>query len=86
MATNHTDVRKAFNRARQFKLVRQYRGYSQTQLAKNIKGLSQSNISQFEKFGNSISEDKLIEIMNFFNWPFSFLDVRMGSIEFIKKF
>lgn len=80
------EIRKNFNRARQLKFVRIYRGYTQTELAKNIKSLSQSNLSRFEKFGDSISDEKLIEIMRFLEWPFKFLDVRMGNIEFSKTF
>jgi len=80
------EIRKNFNRARQLKLVRIYRGYTQTELAKNIKGLSQSNLSRFEKFGDNISDEKLIEIMRFLEWPFKFLDVKMGNIEFSKTF
>lgn len=43
-----------FNRARQLKFVREYRGFSQTQLCKNIRGLSQSNLSSFERVGVGI--------------------------------
>lgn len=58
----------------QLKLVREYRGYTQTKLCKNIKGLSQSNLSKFEKgLFACISEDKLREIMLFLDWPFDFL-------------
>lgn len=51
-----------------------YRGLSQTKLCNNIKGLSQSNLSKFLK-GNVdiISEGKLIDVMNFLDFPMSFL-------------
>lgn len=56
------------------KLARQYRGYSQSELCKEVKGLSQSNLSKFEKgYFGMISESKLKEIMEFLNFPYSFL-------------
>ena len=33
---------------KQLTFVREYKGYSQTELSSNIKGLSQSNLSKFE--------------------------------------
>lgn len=65
---------KFINRGKQLKFVRGYRGYSQTELCKQIKGLSQSNLSKFEKGFNTIKEDKLRIVMEFLNWPFEFLD------------
>ncbi len=57
-----------------FTTVRQYRGYSQSQLCKSIKGLSQSNLSKFEKGERGVlSIDKIREIMTFLDWPFDFL-------------
>lgn len=57
-----------------FTVVRQYRGYSQTQLCKSIKGLSQSNLSSFENGKRGVlSIDKIKEIMIFLDWPFEFL-------------
>lgn len=84
--SDHLEIRKAFNRARQLKFVRIYRGYSQSELCKNIKGLSQSNLSKFEKFGSHISDEKLEEIMKFLDWPFAFLDKRIGNLDFSHSF
>ena len=56
------------------KVAREYRGYTQTELCKEIKGLSQPNLSMFEKGDLSrISRDKLKEIIEFLEFPFSFL-------------
>lgn len=58
----------------QLVIARQYRGYSQTELCKHIKGLSQPNLSKFEKgYWGCISEEKLSEIMIFLNFPYEFL-------------
>ena len=54
--------------------VRQYRGYTQSKLCKIINGLSQPNLSKFEKGClGALSISKLQEIMEFFEWPFDFL-------------
>ena len=56
------------------KVAMGYRGVSQTELRKNIKGLSQSNVSRFLKgYYGAISEMKLKEIMQYLNFPFEFL-------------
>ena len=69
--------RKSINRGKQLKTAREYRGYSQKELVSNIKGLSQPNLSRFEHgFDNIITEDKLKNIMEFLNWPYTWLDVR----------
>lgn len=64
-----------YNKARQLKLVREVRGYTQAGLCNKIEGLSQANLSRFEKgFTNYISEDKLKNIMMFLEWPYEFLN------------
>lgn len=56
------------------KVVMGYRGVSQTKLCKDIKGLSQPNLSRFlSGFWGCISEDKLKEIMIYLNFPYEFL-------------
>lgn len=67
--------RKTINRGKQLKLAREYRGYAQIQLADKISGLTHGQLSKFEKgFENTISDEKLREIMGFLNWPFEWLD------------
>lgn len=63
------------NRGKQLRLARQYRGYTQSQLSNMIPGLSHSALSKFENgFENTISDNKLAEIMQFLNWPLEWLD------------
>ncbi len=71
-------------KGRNLKFVREYRGYSQTELCKKIDGLSQSNLSRFEKgFIHVLSNEKIIEIMALLNWPIEFLDRKPISINFL---
>lgn len=57
---------QSVNRGKQLKMAREYRGYNQNELAKNIYGLSQANLSKFEKgFEGMISDEKLKVIMQF---------------------
>ena len=42
---------------RQLTFVREYRGYSQTELSSKVKGLSQSNLSKFEKGVGQLSDE-----------------------------
>jgi transcriptional regulator with XRE-family HTH domain len=56
------------------KVAMGYRGISQTELCKNINGLSQPNLSKFLKgYHGVLSEEKLKEIMTYLNFPFAFL-------------
>jgi transcriptional regulator with XRE-family HTH domain len=51
-----------------------YRGVSQTKLCRDIKGLSQPNLSKFlKRYYATISEEKLKEIMKYLDFPFDFL-------------
>jgi Zn-dependent peptidase ImmA (M78 family) len=59
---------------KQFVFAREFRGYTQTEFSKSIDGLSQSNLSKFEKGFDVLSDktiDKMIEKLefprNFFN-------------------
>lgn len=62
---------------RQLIFAREYRGYSQTELASKIAGLSQSNLSKFEKGLGGLSEEVLTRIMDFLGFPISFLDLEL---------
>ena len=69
--------RKSVNRGLQLKFARQYRGYSQTSLCKQIPGLSQPNLSKFEKgVEGAISQDVLKAAMEHLEWPMAWLDVK----------
>jgi Zn-dependent peptidase ImmA (M78 family) len=57
--------------------AREYRGYTQTELASNIKGLSQSNLSKFEKGFGGLSDDILCRIIEFLDFPEGFFSLRI---------
>jgi len=56
------------------KVAMGYRGITQTELCKNINGLSQPNLSKFLKgYYGCLSDEKLKEIMEYLKFPFEFL-------------
>ena len=57
---------------RQITFAREYRGYSQTDLAAQIEGLSQSNLSKFEKGIGQISDEVFQKIITFLKFPEKF--------------
>lgn len=57
---------------KQLVIAREYREYSQTELASKIKGLSQSNLSKFEKGIGILSEEILLKIFEYLNFPAAF--------------
>ena len=64
------------SKGKQLKLARECRGYTQAQLADKIEGLSQSNLSKFEKgFEGQMKDSKLFDIMQFLNWPANWLNI-----------
>ncbi|WP_376778179.1 MULTISPECIES: helix-turn-helix domain-containing protein [Sphingobacterium] len=75
-------LKAKINRGRQLKFSREYRSISQSELCKQVQGLSQSNLSRFEKGLGYISDDVLIEAMSVLNFPFSWLDVPSIKIKF----
>lgn len=61
-----------------------YRGVSQSKLCKNIKGLSQPNLSKFIKGNrNVLSNHKLKEIMIYLDFPFDFLYKDIKKVKFL---
>jgi len=64
---------------RQFIFAREYRGYSQSDLAKNIKGLSQPNLSKFEKGLGTISDELLLKIISFLDFPETFFTKKINN-------
>lgn len=68
---NHISI----NKGKQLRFVREYRGYTQSELCKEIKGLSQANLSKYENgFEGMLKDEKVEQIMKHMNWPISFLD------------
>ena len=64
---------------RQLTFVREYRGYSQTELASHIQGLSQSNLSKFEKGVGQLSNEVLQRIVDFLKFPTSFYEQAISN-------
>lgn len=64
-----------YNTHRQLTFAREYRGLTQTELTAKISGLSQSNLSKYEKGLSTLSEDLLSRIMGYLDFPMSFLEV-----------
>ena len=64
---------------KQLTFVREYLGYSQTSLASHIKGLSQSNLSKFEKGVGLLSEDVIKRIIDFLGFPEEFYEEKISN-------
>ena len=62
---------------RQLTFAREYRGYSQTELADKIEGLSQSNLSKFEKGFGVLSSELISKIIEFLDFPKEFFDKKI---------
>ena len=63
---------------KQLIFAREFRGYTQTALAKSIKGLSQPNLSNFEKGIGVLSKEIQLKIMDFLNFPANFFDEKIN--------
>lgn len=64
---------------KQLTFAREYRSYSQTELAESIKGLSQSNLSKFEKGFGVLSDDIQKKIIEYLNFPDDFFNRKINS-------
>lgn len=67
------------NTHRQLTFAREYRGITQTELASRVSGLSQSNLSKYEKGLSTLSDDLLSRIMDSIGFPMAFLDVSIRN-------
>ena len=65
---------------KQIIFAREYRGYSQTELASKIVGLSQSNLSKYEKGIGPLSTDVLNRIIDFLGFPTDFYEKKISNI------
>ena len=61
----------------QLTFAREYRGLTQTALAAKVKGLSQSNLSKYEKGFGGLSDNMLSSIMSTLDFPMKFLDMNI---------
>ncbi len=64
---------------KQLTFAREYRGYTQTQLASSIIGLSQSNLSKFEKGIGALSDEIQSKIITLLNFPNEFFDRKVNN-------
>lgn len=64
---------------KQLTFAREYRGYSQTELASKIDGLSQSNLSKYEKGVSTLSDDLVRKIIRYLNFPEGFFKIRISN-------
>ncbi|PXY46494.1 XRE family transcriptional regulator [Flavobacterium hydrophilum] len=65
---------------RQLTFAREYRGYSQSELASNITGLSQPNLSKYEKGFNTLSDDMVEKIIEYLNFPKDWLYLNISNL------
>ncbi|OCB77972.1 helix-turn-helix domain-containing protein [Flavobacterium crassostreae] len=65
---------------RQLIFAREYRGLTQSELAKNIVGLSQSNLSKYEKGFGLLSDEMVLKIIDFLGFPESWLDHNISNL------
>ena len=64
---------------RQLIFVREYKGYSQTELASHIQGLSQSNLSKYEKGIGQLSDEVKQKIIAFLGFPEKFYEQTISN-------
>ena len=64
---------------KQLTFAREYRGLTQSELASKIKGLSQPNLSKFEKGLQTLSDDLVEKIMDYLEFPMSFLKTSIST-------
>lgn len=65
---------------KQLTFAREFRGFSQTELANSITGLSQSNLSKFEKGFGGLSEEIFKKIIEFLNFPEEFFSRKINNV------
>lgn len=65
---------------RQLIFAREYRGLTQSELSSNIVGLSQSNLSKYEKGFASLADEMVLKIINFLGFPESWLEHNISNL------
>lgn len=68
-------------RNQQLIFAREYRGYTQSELSSMIPGLSQSNLSKFEKGLGTLSEELVGRIMKTLDFPMTFLELKIEAAD-----
>lgn len=65
---------------KQITFAREFRGLSQSELAKRIPGLSQPNLSKFEKGFNVLSDEIIYQIIQYLDFPADWLEKKISNI------
>jgi Zn-dependent peptidase ImmA (M78 family)/DNA-binding XRE family transcriptional regulator len=65
---------------KQLIFAREYRGFTQSELAKRIMGLSQPNLSKFEKGLGSLSDEVMAKIIDYLKFPTSFYKKKVYNV------
>jgi Zn-dependent peptidase ImmA (M78 family)/plasmid maintenance system antidote protein VapI len=65
---------------RQLTFAREYRGYSQSDLASKIDGLSQPNLSKYEKGFNTLSDEMVVKITEYLGFPKEWLSLDVSNL------
>lgn len=77
-------MRETWQKGKQLKFAREYRGLTQTELSEKSK-ITQNRISRFEKGFGGLSDNNLTMLMNVLNFPIAFLDRRIYNVEILGK-
>jgi Zn-dependent peptidase ImmA (M78 family)/DNA-binding XRE family transcriptional regulator len=64
---------------KQLIFAREFRGLTQSELANQITGLSQSNLSKFEKGLGTLSDELVCKIIDFFGFPKEFYNRKINT-------
>lgn len=64
---------------KQLIFAREYRGLTQKALSAAVSGLSQSNLSKYEKGIESLSDETVERIMLYLNFPMDFLNLNISN-------
>lgn len=64
---------------KQLKFAREFRGLTQTELSSAIPGLSQSNLSKYEKGMNTLSDETQHRILEYLGFPIGFLSRKINN-------
>lgn len=65
---------------KQLTFAREYRKFTQSQLSSQISGLSQSNLSKYEKGIGFLSNEILLKIFDFLNFPNEFFQLKINNV------
>lgn len=77
------EAKRLRDQGKQIKFAREYRGMTQTNLCKQIKGLNQSILSRSEKGFIDLPEDVKKNIMLLLGFPYGFLNIVVKDVSFL---